>query len=355
MTKRRILTGLLALVIVLTATSCGVSGTEDSSAPALPTVPEPTTAPTEAPPQLGYNALTGENDMETDHNRPVGIVITDESSTTSQLNLEAADMYFESETEGGIPRILAIFSGIDRVPDVIGPVRSARPHFVKFAKALDCIYCHIGGSQTGLETIKELGVCDIGNIAEKSAVLKATKNYSWNTSVFQKSKLISVAQKRGYSLTSSYSAPFQFGERQGTDPAMTLEVKISENYTMAFTYSTNTFKYYKHRNALSSEVHKTYTGGLIGVSNVIVMFDNRTFDAIYTSHSGKQANRYNFDMKSGEGLLATGGTCRPIRWSCSTSHLAYYESDGVTPLTVEPGKTFVCLASDTLKSRTKYY
>ena len=99
--------------------------------------------------------------METANNRPIGFMVTDETATLTQLNLESADMYIEAETEAGIPRILALYSSIDRIPDVIGPIRSARPHFVKLAKALDAIYCHIGGSRSGLEKIKELGVQDM--------------------------------------------------------------------------------------------------------------------------------------------------------------------------------------------------
>ena len=110
---------------------CGetdVTYTDPSSAPPTTTT-APTTTTTTAPP-MGLNPLTGVADMRTDSNRPIGFVVPDENTSITQLHLEDADLYFEAETEGGIPRILAIFSSVDRIPDVIGPVRSARPHFV---------------------------------------------------------------------------------------------------------------------------------------------------------------------------------------------------------------------------------
>ncbi len=343
---RRLSALLLAVVMTLSLAACG-GDTDTSSAPPTTTTTEPPTTTTTAP-KLGLNLLTGMEDMQTDKNRPIGIVVTDESSSLVQLNLESADMYFESETEGGIPRILAIYSSADRLPTEIGPVRSARPHFVKFAKSLDMIYCHIGGSKTGLNTIKALGVQDIGNAEQISPILSNSKNYSWNRKVFTKTKIEAAIKANGYKKTSNVQSPYVFGTKAGNAAANTVVVKISESFDMAFTYDATRGVYQKHRNALSTPVHKTHTGGTIEVSNVIIMFDNRFTDAA-------DANRIDFTLESGTGTLASGGTCRPISWKRTNSGLQYFESDGTTPLTVATGKTYVCLVSNTLRSRTKLY
>ena len=336
----RLTAAVLAVVLLLSLTACG--GGDPASSSSVPTTTTTTTAP---PPKGALNTLTGEYDLFSSNNRYIGYVITDEDSKHIQLNLEDADFYFESETEGGIPRILAIFSSIDRVPDEIGPVRSARPHFAKFAYAMDAIYCHIGGSHSGLATIQSLGVDDVRNAEQASSVLANSQNYSWNRKVFPKTKVMNEIKQRGHSLTSTYSGPYQFGEKEGTLPATTIDVKISGNYQMAFTYDAASGRYQKHRNSLSTPVHVTHTGGTIEVSNVIVMYDNRFTDPL-------DAKRYDFTMQSGEGLLASGGKSRTIKWKNSTTGLKYYEADGVTPLTVSVGKTFVCLTSSGFKSQT---
>lgn len=340
---RRLSALLLTVAMLLSLAACG-GGTDTSSAP--PTT-KPTTTTTTAP-QFGLNKLTGIEDMTTDNDRPIGIVVTDESSSLVQLNLESADMYFEAETEGGIPRILAIYSSVDRLPTEIGPVRSARPHFVKFAKSLDMIYCHIGGSKTGLNTIKSLGVQDIGNAEQISPILKNSKNFSWNRKVFTKAKIEASIKNNGYKKTSAVDSPYEFGKKEGVEPANTVVVKISESYQMAFTYDADRGVYQKHRNALSTPVHVTHTGGTIEVSNVIIMYDHRFTDAA-------DANRIDFTLEKGTGTLASGGTCRAISWKRTNSGLQYFESDGTTPLTVSTGKTFVCLASNTLRSGTVIY
>ncbi len=336
----RIGTGLMAMVLLLSATACGKK--EEDTSSDIPVVTDAPTTTTTAW-KGNYNPLTGESDLTTDDNRPVAIVVSDESSALVQLGVETADMYFEAETEGGIPRMLAIYSSQERVPDAIGPVRSARPHFVKMAKALDAIYCHIGGSQTGKNTIKQLGVNDIDH-KEINSTLKATSNANWNWSSLSKSRVQSIIQQSGYRTTTSTKSPFQFGDKTGTSPATTVDVKISGSYNMAFTYNAATGLYEKHRNALSTPVHQTYTGGPIAVSNVIVMFDNRTVDPL-------DSNRVDFDLSSGTGILASGGTSRQIKWTRTNSQLSYFEADG-TPLTVANGKTYICLTSTQYKSAT---
>ncbi len=333
---------LLTVVLLLSLVACGGNPAEGTPSSA----PTATTTTTTAPPPKGaLNTLTGEYDLFTDNNRYIGYVVTDEDSKHIQLNLEDADFYFESETEGGIPRILAVFSSVDRIPDEIGPVRSARPHFAKFAAAMDMIYCHIGGSHSGLATIQEYGVDDVRNAEQASSVLANSQNFSWNRKVFPKTKVLNEIKQRGHSKTSNYTGPYQFGEKQGTQSATTVDVKISNSYQMAFTYNAASGLYQKHRNSLSTPVHVTHTGGTIEASNVIVMYGNRFTDPL-------DAKRYDFTIKNGDGVLASGGKSRTIQWKVTANGLKFYESDGVTPLTVAVGKTFVCLTSSTYKSKT---
>lgn len=332
---------LLVAILTLSLAACGKDNGSASSSSVDSNVPVTTGKPV----QNGFNMLTGKNDMTTANDRLIGYVITDEDSRHIQLNLEDADFYFESETEAGIPRILAVFSSFDRVPDEIGPVRSARPHFAKFASALDAIYCHIGGSSSGLAAIQKYGIDDVYNASVVNNTLKNSQNLSWNRKTFPKTKVFNEIKQRGHALTTDYAGPYQFGTKEGTNAATTVDVKISASYHMAFTYVADRGVYQKHRNSLSSAIHTTYTGGTIEASNVIVMFDKRFTDPL-------DAKRVDFTLEAGSGILATGGKSREIWWKITEDGLKYYEIDGVTPLTVAEGKTFVCLTSDTFKSQT---
>ncbi len=345
-TYRRTAALLTACALLLTGCGGGGETTSTPTTTATTTTTTTATTTTTTAPQLGLNPLTGVADMKTDNDRPIGFVVTDEDQYHVQIGLDKADMYFEAETEAGIPRILAIFSSMDRIPSEIGPVRSARPHFVKFAYGMDAIYGHIGGSTTGLDTIRQLGVAEIASAEQVNSVLAASKNRSWNRKTFVATKVRNEAKSRGHRLTSDRKAPFVFGDKAGNSTANTVVVRISSQYHMAFTYDAASGLYQKHRNALSTPIHTVHGGGKIQVSNVIVMYDKRQVDP-------KDANRCDYPLVSGSGVLASGGTSRSIQWKRDSSGLHYYESDGVTPLTVATGKTFVCLCSDTLKSGTK--
>ncbi len=339
-TLPRIVAVLLTLAMLLALSSC--SGCQKENDPVF-SAPPVTTTTTQKPVDKTLNPLTGAKDMTTDNNRPIGFVVTDESSSLTQLNIESADMYFEAETEAGIPRMLAIYSSVDRIPDTIGPVRSARPHFVKFAKSLDAIYCHVGGSTTGRITIEKLGVDNVDSVGEVNAILKNSANVSWNRTAFPKANVLARIKQKGYSTTTDPTPLFNFGDKAGTIAATTVDVKISASYKMAFTYNAETGLYEKHRNALTTPIHTTYTGGTITAKNILVMFGKRVLDE-------RNDQRCNYELDRGTGLLINNGTCRPITWTRPTSEEMYfYEEDGTTKLTVAEGKTYVCLTSDAYK------
>lgn len=353
---RRLLSLLFVLTLLagLTACGCNEQPTEEDLTNATESTTEATTTTTEPAPAKDINPLTGAADMDTDNNRPVAYAVPDESADITQIGIEHADMYFETETEAGIPRMLAIFSSVDRIPDRVGPVRSARPHFVKFVDALDAIYCHVGGSQDAKKAISSLGINDIESASEIDPTLSASDNVSWNRKAFLKDKVQNLVKQYGYKTTTKTNSPFAFGKKEGDKPANTLDVKISHSYNIGFTYNEESGLYTKHRvtmkgDGLAMDEHKTGSGGTITVSNVIVMFDKRSV----LDYKNGSAYRITFELESGSGLLVSGGTAREIKWTRTADQLSYFEADGETPLTVAEGKTYVALVDKTLENQTE--
>ena len=356
MNKRKkwvsVLAGVMAAILLLSLTACGGQEPEPEI-PETTTTTEPTTTTTTEPP-LPQNPLTGVRDMETDNNRPVAFAVPDETADIVQVGIEHADMYFETETEAGIPRLLAIFSSADRLPDRVGPVRSARPHFIKFINALDAIYCHIGGSGDAREAIRNQNIHDIESAYVTDDILTNSDNYSWNRKAFTKDKVMTVIDRCDYPTTTDTVAPYAFGEKKGDISAVKLDVKISTTYNIGFSYDKKSGLYRKHRvtmrgDGLAMDVHKTGTGGTVAVKNVIIMYDDRSV----LDYKNGGAYHIDFALKQGSGLLAVNGTARDITWKRTDDQLTFYEADGTTPLTVAEGKTFVCLMDENLKNKNK--
>lgn len=114
---------LITSVIVVGGALSACSGGRGESAPA-PEVPGRSTAPSSRPPapvRAGH-PFTG---RPGEPNRPVLAVKIDNTRPAQpQLGLRNADIVYVEQVEGGITRLMAVFSS--RLPARTGPVRSAR-------------------------------------------------------------------------------------------------------------------------------------------------------------------------------------------------------------------------------------
>ena len=83
--------------------------------------------------------------------RPLGVMVENLRPARPQSGLTQADVVYEAITEGGITRFEAIF--LHGSPPVIGPVRSARPHFIDIAREYQAVYVHCGESYEALQIL----------------------------------------------------------------------------------------------------------------------------------------------------------------------------------------------------------
>lgn len=341
---------LMAAALMIAFSGCGETvPTEVGTVSAAPTTTTaaPTTEPTEPDPAT-LNPLTGLDNMNGELNpRMVGVVIGNNWKSRPQVNVDKADMYLEMETEGGITRLLAVFASANRLPDKIGPIRSARTPSVKMAKALDLVYCHAGGSTTGKAEIRSLDVADLDGLVDSvtfwrdlEMISSKGMEYSMMTSGANVAERIGSIGYRGESET---VVPFVFGDKTGTGAGKTATVKVSYSQTVRFTYDDATGLYTKAN--LTDDVYETHVssdGSPITVSNVVVLYARKYME---------NATTCDFDFSAGDGILISGGKSRPMSYTWSTSALSFTEEDG-TPLEVATGKTYICIVNTALEEDT---
>lgn len=350
MYKKSLLAAVLAAALLLLP-ACNNKGNNSpvSSTSTTGSTKTPTTATTN-PPQ-SVNPLTGLTDIKKgEWVRPVAIMIGNNDRSRPQINIDKADMYMEAETEGGITRIMAVFAGNSRVPNTIGPIRSARTPFIKIAESLDSIYVHAGGSKTGKALLKtaEVGNIDalygINNSAFwRDATLRRTKGleYSMMTGGDKLAKRITAFK---FSTKFSKPAPFTYGtSKKGAGAGNNVEIRLSALQTVSFRYDEESGLYYKINGTLAKGTqHKTQAGVAITATNIIVMYDKKYIENERT---------IGFNLDGGEGLLISEGTSRQIRWTRTKNSLKFTEYDG-TALTLKPGKPYICLTDDDNQSKT---
>lgn len=80
--------------------------------------------------------------------RPLFVMIENSTDARPQSGLGSADIVYEAVSEGGITRFGAVFyCGVARADTIVGPVRSARTHFVNMASEYNRpLYAHVGGA-----------------------------------------------------------------------------------------------------------------------------------------------------------------------------------------------------------------
>lgn len=325
----------------------GESSSPPSTSAAATTAQSQTTT---RPAEKAENPLTGVRDMEPGGSaRPVGIMLGNDSRSRPQCGIDRADWYVEAETEGGITRIMAVFANTARVPDKLGPVRSARTPFVLLAQSLDLIYAHAGGSTAAKEALAKRDLADVnalqydGTLFWRDKTLRSERGYEYSL-VTSGKNLTDIAKRKNFRTSSKAGLPFRYDRDPASgDAATQLQCRVSHGQTVNFKYYPDEGLYYKRNGTLDNpHTHASLEGVQISVSNVVVLFDRR-----YAENS----TTIGFDLTGGDGRLFTAGRVRDIRWKRTDNSLRLYETDG-SDACVSRGKTYFLLVDRDLRSGT---
>ena len=137
--RSKILISCLMMVILAAAMMTGCSKKEEAK-------PEPV-----------RNPLTGSEkfDSAAQGIRPVALVVENAPDARPQWGMTdkkySPDIILQGEVEGGITRTLWFYADYNKLPKKIGPMRSARPPYIKFSELFDAIFIHWGQSSSSSE------------------------------------------------------------------------------------------------------------------------------------------------------------------------------------------------------------
>lgn len=141
------------------------TATPTAAPTAVPPSPTPSPSPTPLPSPTP-TPITGELALPRGlaPQRLIAIMLDNHPAAYPQVGMDHAVLVFEALAEFGITRYMMVLApGISPEAAMIGPVRSARSYFVEWAKGLNAVYVHAGGSPDGLllsETAIEIANMD---------------------------------------------------------------------------------------------------------------------------------------------------------------------------------------------------
>lgn len=115
----------------------------------------------EEPEKLGTpSPLSGIYVEEERLERPVvGVMYDNNPNARPHAGFYDAEVIYEFYVEGNATRYLAMFLMND--PELVGPVRSARPYYIERAMEYQAIYTHAGASSRVEKEIDQLGIQNV--------------------------------------------------------------------------------------------------------------------------------------------------------------------------------------------------
>lgn len=226
---KKVLLALVGLVLIAVATGVvfGFAGiTEIAQVVSKNTEEEP------------RNSLSGRIGSD----GPILVVkIDDTAAAHPQAGLEDADVVYIEEVEGGLTRLVAVFSS--KIPDVVGPVRSARISDIELLEQFGRVAFAYSGAQSKL-----LPVIADANLENLGAQRQGRDIYANDPArraptamMLQAKTLMEKVAAQGSSIAVSKSAGWAFGDIGETGTAIS-SVKVSwpaNSYDVAWSQSEN--------------------------------------------------------------------------------------------------------------------
>lgn len=366
--KKNILCLLLLVTMILSsAISCTNQQVNDhndtqTELPAISTQPEQDEVetapepyiepePEKEPEPMFFNNLSGlPCEQEITTKRPVAVMINNIKNALPQHGIADADIIYECIVEGGITRLMAIYSDYTKLP-LIGSVRSSRDYYIDLAQAHDAIYVHCGGSPDAYSAISSRKIDNIDGVngchTEASAFWKdkdRVRNMGYEHASMTNGQSLSTAiQEMGFrtQIADGFSHPLSFSKEE-TNPSETLANRIDIMYSQ---YAKAYFDYdIEAKTYLKGQFGKAHTDRNVDEETPISFKNILILGSSYQLISGDEKNRLDlFFTGTGNGFYVSNGFVKNIVWKKADRQSPYslYEQDGITPLVINPGKTYI--------------
>ena len=310
--------------------------------------PEPPSPKPEPVPSGFFDPLTGlPTETDTTKIRPLAIMINNNVAAQPQLGVSKADIIYEVPVEGGITRMMALYTDVSEVGQ-IGSIRSARLYYVDLAQSFDAVYIFAGYSPQAREALASRDITRLDGVSGPHQEIFYRDPYrqsimSNEHTLVTTGDLIErwlptydfrLEHEEGYKRDLSFTDD---GTPADGAQALDFSVMVSTSKATRFTYEEDDKLYYL------SQHGSAYIDGddsvQVSVTNVLVL------KTVISGIPGDTEGRLNVATTgSGSGYFICGGRQIGIKWSRPdlSSQFSYTLADG-SGLTLGRGKTYICI------------
>lgn len=358
MNKKKIIiiaVAIIAAIAIIVGVCVAVAGSKKEEPTTTTTTPTTTTT-TQAPVKV-VNPLTGSTDFNKAAlgKRPVAIVVENSQPARPQWGIadgkNPPDIILEGEVEGGETRMLWFYADYTAVPDQIGPIRSARPPYIKFSELFDSIFIHWGqssskGNYIGANTVFQTDNVDhINQMAYSDDVGlfgrdKSRGVSSEHTGVLYGNKLPDAIKNSKFrtKVNENKLSKLAFNEEEK-------EVGSTQCSAFALTFSSRTRTRDWTYSADDKMYHCTDYATDVARKNLLVLYDNTQY-VVKENYkgSGRSEVYCNYELAGGKGKLISLGTATDITWTVENGLLNIKDANGST-VKLNAGTTWIGYAS----------
>lgn len=290
----------------------------------------------QTPKQINY--LTGQ---EGTNQFLLAVKIDDTTEAHPQIGLKQADLVYVEQVEAGLTRLLAIYSSV--LPDVIGPIRSARISDIDILAPFGRIAFAYSGSQTKMRPVLTAANLNLLSAERNPPSIFDRDKYRRSpvNMILYPSLLLERAQEREkMELATLRNSPWRFGDLPEIAKSLDRVKMFWPNATYELRWDSDVKRWGIYFN---NEVNLDSTNEQLMIDNAIIQ-NVRIEPSIYGDKFGG-VTPLSVTTGSGTGYLLRDGKVISIGWQRESeeSFTRWVDSNG-DDMNLTPGKTWVFLS-----------
>lgn len=353
--KKKIIIIVAAVIAVIAVAAAVFAFSKAGNKEPETTTTPPATTTTQAP-VIYKNPLTNAKDYNKAavDKRPVALVVENAYEARPQWGMDdekySPDIIVEGEVEGGVTRMLWLFADYTALPEQVGPMRSARPPFIKFSELFDSIFIHWGqssskGNYVGADAVfSQDNVDHINQMSYSDSVGLFARDKSRNvssehTGILYGDKLAAAIEETGFRTDTDKKSCTQFGFNDEDKPVGTT-VCNSIGITFSSRSQSSSWMYNPEDKLYYSSDYKND----VARKNILILYDNTEYIVKENYKNGRSETYCNYTLSGGKGKLASLGTSTEINWSVENGVIVLKDNEGKT-VNLNTGKTWIGWAS----------
>ena len=349
-TAKTLLTLSVFSAALLTFTGCGKKEEPAPATTEATTIERITTEATteDKHPGENYNELTGEWSKEYESKRPVAVMINNIKDALPSSCTKQADIIYECMVEGGITRLMALYSDYADL-EKVGSVRSARHYYINIANEYDAIYVHYGQSKPAKKLLDKKEIDNINGMTYDPGFYRDNSRVAPHNAYTTGERIvqgIKDMQYRDKYKEEGHTQVLNFNEEdtdlESSQAANTVHVNFSSYTQPYFIYNAEKKIYDRYEyNSPQIDNMADENDNVLQFKNVIIL--QSKYECINPKNDLQELTQ----KGSGTGYYCTNGKAIPIKWSKSgkKAPVKLTTEDG-KDLLLNPGKTWFSIIGD---------